>query len=441
MQPSVVNEVVTEECGERNREKLLTELRDLLELPKVKPVAWLCLWFSEIGRLQDLVKTARKPSGRAALCIVLKSLDTGFLRDWLDQTVPQCRSVSVMSEKLEFGVDLSAIDDDTETEGDVEDGKNKGSGEKRKYDDAFNGKKDEGEGESEDEGEGEAEKGEDDQEYGDEEEYEDEENDEDYVYAFRNEERECLERDKRTCVVTKATGPMEVAYVIPSIGGAPSVTRDDFWDMLSLFWDEFKVRDWARAVNGQRDCSNMMCMSPHVRDVWKQARFALKPTWFSVGSSASFEFYWLNCPTPPPVVDLLQRPALNGDSVDGDINGVKLWDNVAEEKICSGKSFKLETSDPVHFPVPSWGLLEMQWFLQRIVAFSGLVDSMADNGSDRDDDTDTLEYEETDNEVSTEELDGLLEDLGEPIEDIEEDETWERMSRMSRKLRNELLRS
>ena len=40
-------------------------------------------------------------------------------------------------------------------------------------------------------------------------------------------------------------------------------------------------------------------------------------------------------------------------------------------EIESGEIFELTTNNPETHPLPSWELLEMQWFLQRVVAMSG----------------------------------------------------------------------
>jgi len=39
-----------------------------------------------------------------------------------------------------------------------------------------------------------------------------------------------------------------------------------------------------------------------------------------------------------------------------------------------GDSFKLQTDNPIQKPLPSFELLELQWFLQRIQGMAGAVD-------------------------------------------------------------------
>ncbi|KAL5358400.1 hypothetical protein BJX96DRAFT_173401 [Aspergillus floccosus] len=383
MDASIINKAITAECDQPGRRDLLTELRDLLELSEVTPVAWACLWFADISRLRDMIDMARKPPGRAALRLALKLLDSDFVKTWLDRAVPRCRSTTVMSSTFAEGVSCSSASSATCV----------GAGEKaekRKFGEAFGGG-DEGEEEDgevddeDDERNGEEEEGE--------EEAEEEEEDGDYIYDGWKEIKECFERDKGRCVVTRIAWRLEVAQIVPSIcTTTPACTT--FWDTLALFWHEDMVRNWAWEVNEQRPCANRMCMASHVHDAWKKARFALKPKSFGVGRDVSFAFYWLNCKIPPSDVDLLERPTLTRTRVDEGVDSLKFWENVDEEKICSGWEFRLQTPDPDRHPLPSWGLLEMQWFLQRIVAFSGLANPLEEDESDDDDDEEEEEEEE-----------------------------------------------
>ena len=64
----------------------------------------------------------------------------------------------------------------------------------------------------------------------------------------------------------------------------------------------------------------------------------------------------------------------------------------------SGQIFKLTTENLETHPLPSWELLEMQWFLQRVVAMSGAAGWPRSDFQD-DDDTDcgSMLEEEIDN--------------------------------------------
>jgi hypothetical protein len=53
--------------------------------------------------------------------------------------------------------------------------------------------------------------------------------------------------------------------------------------------------------------------------------------------------------------------------------------------IYSGQKFSLTTDDPKIHPLPDYGLLEMQWILQRVVAMSGAAEIYDDFDNDDDD--------------------------------------------------------
>ncbi|KAG2414261.1 hypothetical protein HFD88_003452 [Aspergillus terreus] len=384
MGASRINKAITAECDQSGRRDLLTELRDLLELPEVTPVAWGCLWFADLSRLRDMISMARTPPGRAALRLALGSLGPDFVKTWLDRAVPRCSSTSALSATFAEGGSCSSMSSATCAEAAERASSEWKINVKRKFGEAFGG---------------------DEMEEEDGEEYE---------------EGECFERDKRCCAVTRIAWRLEVAHIVPSIGTTTpaSVT---FWDTLALFWHEERVRNWAWEVNAPRSCANRMCMASHVHDAWKQARFALKPTSFGVGRDVSVTFYWLNCKTPPSKVDLLERPTLTGTRVDEGTDSLKFWENVDDEKICSGGEFDILTSDPDRHPLPSWGLLEMQWFLQRIVAFSGLAHPLEEDESADEEEEDYDTPTEGSSDIAEEEdAEALKKELADLIEEKEE---------------------
>jgi hypothetical protein len=63
--------------------------------------------------------------------------------------------------------------------------------------------------------------------------------------------------------------------------------------------------------------------------------------------------------------------------------GVWLFDKNGK-KIQSGDCFELQTDDPIQKPLPSFELLELQWFLHRIQGMAGAVDVDWEAWLDRD---------------------------------------------------------
>jgi hypothetical protein len=60
------------------------------------------------------------------------------------------------------------------------------------------------------------------------------------------------------------------------------------------------------------------------------------------------------------------------------------------ERIISGQMFTLTTSDPKEMPLPSFELLEMQWYLQRVAAMNGVADFPDDLDLDHSSDMDAI---------------------------------------------------
>lgn len=63
------------------------------------------------------------------------------------------------------------------------------------------------------------------------------------------------------------------------------------------------------------------------------------------------------------------------------------------EAIASGDVFTVTTSDPETMPLPSWALLETQWFLRQVAGMSGATEEVEEDIPDYDnDDEDTSEF-------------------------------------------------
>ena len=55
-------------------------------------------------------------------------------------------------------------------------------------------------------------------------------------------------------------------------------------------------------------------------------------------------------------------------------DGASQLPQAAGGRIRSGHCFELQTDDPVRRPLPSFRLLQLQWFLQRIAGMAGAAD-------------------------------------------------------------------
>lgn len=131
-----------------------------------------------------------------------------------------------------------------------------------------------------------------------------------------------------------------------------------------------------------------MCLSPSAHRYYRKGYFALKPISLSDDKKClTVKFFWLCKESRPSNVNLCETPLLEGR--DQGPGYARLWNHETTNLIQSGDELPLETEDPENLPLPSWALLEMQWFLNRVVAISGAAD-IEDDYYDNDDDDDSL---------------------------------------------------
>jgi hypothetical protein len=125
--------------------------------------------------------------------------------------------------------------------------------------------------------------------------------------------------------------------------------------------------------------------------MWARGAFALKPIFESDDKTTlKVQFFWQKKQQEAQTaMSLLTTPfSTQGLSQNTDVfNGVaKLFKEDEDEVIRSGDYFTLQTDDPETKPLPSFTLLELQWFLQRIQGMAGAADvdwpSLSDAGSD-----------------------------------------------------------
>jgi hypothetical protein len=211
----------------------------------------------------------------------------------------------------------------------------------------------------------------------------------------------------------------QVAHLYPhsmlklsSVRGSPI----NFWHMLKVFWSDDRVQEWRNVLfpdqnnpdKGIETCCNLICLSPDAYAYWTKAYFALQPIELSDDKKRlDVKFHWMPRCDYLSEVDLLSPPSpLEG--LDGG-SGIKLFRFPTDRRICSGDMFSLTTDDPVTHPLPHYGLLEMQWILQRVVAMSGVA-KIYDNFDNDDDDTMALrdewdQYEEDERDPYMEDRD------------------------------------
>ncbi|OJJ31235.1 hypothetical protein ASPWEDRAFT_187153 [Aspergillus wentii DTO 134E9] len=166
----------------------------------------------------------------------------------------------------------------------------------------------------------------------------------------------CIARDEGRCQITRAGDLLEVCHIYPqdlNKRQKNDIQMRRFWATLRIFWTQDKVEAWKDELepNGTEILQNLITMTRQAHGYWGNARFALFP----------------------------HKPSDDGKSMD--VNG-KLFNCATGQKITSGTVITLRTSDPMTHPLPSYALLQMQWYLNRIAGLSGA----AEFDNDRDED-------------------------------------------------------
>lgn len=210
------------------------------------------------------------------------------------------------------------------------------------------------------------------------------------------------QRDKSRCVLTGDLS-IEVAHIYPY----HSIKHEEvdifsqrhiFWNHLKGFWSKGRVAAWEAELFPAGICEigiervyNLITLSRTAHDKWARGAFALKPISESDDKmTLKVQFFWQEKQTDAQTMNLLTTP-LSTESLDQNVGafdrGGAVWLSGDDcKRIKSGDYFKLETDDPETKPLPSFQLLELQWFLQRIQGMAGAADidwpPYSDSGSD-----------------------------------------------------------
>ena len=207
------------------------------------------------------------------------------------------------------------------------------------------------------------------------------------------------ERDQ-ACVLTKAS-IYQVAHISPHcmINGRPPRNLEgsipDFWRLLEFFFEPDRLNSWRAQIfldpanphRGIDGCHNVICLSNSAHELWARGLFALRPISLSSDrKELTVEFHWQPRLTHGRFdsVDLRQSPISSRGLVHVERNSLHVpnGDGDATSQIKSGDTFALRTVNPSTHPLPSFGLLEMQWHLNRIVSMSGAADIYDDDDDD-----------------------------------------------------------
>jgi hypothetical protein len=155
---------------------------------------------------------------------------------------------------------------------------------------------------------------------------------------------------------------------------------------LKIFWPEEKVAAWEAELFpvgideiGFERVYNLITLSRDTHTSWNRGAFTLKPISMSDDNTTlEVQFFWQKKQNDTqPTMSLLTTPfpTKDLDQNEGafDAGNIRLTDVRGPQPryIQSGEFFELRTDDAIARPLPSFKLLEMQWFLTRVVGMAG----------------------------------------------------------------------
>jgi len=155
--------------------------------------------------------------------------------------------------------------------------------------------------------------------------------------------------------------------------------------MLRQFWPSEKIKAWEKELfpdglseDGNDATSNLICLTQTLHNWWNRGVFALKPIALSEDKrTLKIQFFWQRevLDKQPKMSLLTEPPSTQGlDGVTA-ANGARAkFLNVHGRLAKSGDIFELTTDNPEIRPLPSFQLLEMQWFLQRVLGMAGAAE-------------------------------------------------------------------
>ena len=170
--------------------------------------------------------------------------------------------------------------------------------------------------------------------------------------------------------------------------------RRKFWDILETFWSKDQIKTWQNELfsnpdgNGKETATNIICLSKDAHAYWNKGYFAIQPTFLSPDKKKLIiTFFWQAKfkGDSDENVNLQIQPPSTRDLLDNGEQGTCLTTVSNLHLIKSGERFVLTTDDPVKLPLPSFELLRLQFFLQRVSGMAGAAEPLDLEGWSDDD--------------------------------------------------------
>ncbi len=196
------------------------------------------------------------------------------------------------------------------------------------------------------------------------------------------------ERDGKCCVFTKTKFP-EAAHIYPhclinpqAFETSPARLIPGFWGLLQNFWTRKQIQQWQQEIFPDPEdpsktsdgCFNRICIQSNIHCWWTKGLFALRPLEYNHDKSElEVEWYWQpeQSHKKGDLVELRKMPPSSRDLDRSEGCFVSFEPSPGSfTQVISGQMFILKTADPHNLPLPSKELLDLQWYLNRIVSMS-----------------------------------------------------------------------
>ena len=198
-----------------------------------------------------------------------------------------------------------------------------------------------------------------------------------YIKSFIEEARI---RDGGRCAIT-GEADCEVCHIFPYCHGKNQGQRSSkLWSVLEMFWGGEHTAELKEILYGPHDArrtsinrlGNLITLCHGAHSHWKKGYFALKHI-SGGGYEMVLELEWL--PDHPELSRegvRLDQPVENTSAQFLADHG--LFNLFTNQRIYSGYQFTMTTDNTEDSPLPDERLINLQWFLTRILRMSGVAE-------------------------------------------------------------------
>jgi hypothetical protein len=189
--------------------------------------------------------------------------------------------------------------------------------------------------------------------------------------------------------------------------------RSWFWDVVEMMYTTEELQEISKAagasekpVNGLvQQVDNLLCLNSHAHRRWTMGDFAFEPIPHNPdddeGHKQSITFHWLPTIKHSGTITAETHPEHEESPADSSIGAsiTELLYRNDGKRIRSGERIDMRTNDPQRLPLPSYGLLRLQWDMQRLLHLSAGAEPL-ELSDDSDDDDDGYDLPVLDSEYA-----------------------------------------